>query len=144
MPTHDAVADPNVAISFARSGKTQNATVKLESLPTEVPDKLPPAHKQQAAVGERPAVGLVEIKLPEIANECFAYVPENYHGSRSYGLIISLHAPGAFDKAKLEPRWRDLCQQYDLIVLAPAAAKEDGWQPTEAEFVRKAIDEVAQ
>jgi poly(3-hydroxybutyrate) depolymerase len=58
-----------------------------------------------------------------------------------HGLVVALHAPGKFNKADIEPQWGAACARHDLIVLAPQAAQQDGWETTEAEFVRKAIDE---
>lgn len=141
--THDRNDTPRVEIELQRDGKTQKVQTSLASLPTEIPPPLPPARAANpAAEQERPAVGLVEIVLAEERNDCFAYVPPTYNSAIDYGLIVSLHAPGKFDKGKIEPRWGELAAKHNLIVLAPRAAKDDQWEPTEAEFVRKAIDDV--
>lgn len=141
--THDRAASPNVEIEIVRDRQPQKLNVTPGSLPTEFPDELPAALSVKPAADEQPvATGVVDIKLPEDPNNCFAFVPPSYNSRVSHGLVIALHAPGKFSKADLEPTWGAACAQHDLIVLAPEAAKKDGWDPTEAEFVRKAIDDV--
>jgi serine protease Do len=71
-----------IAVQIQRDGQPQDLKVKLAALPKEIPADLPPAHPPADPAGvERPAVGAVEIKLPEEANDCVAYVPEAYHPS---------------------------------------------------------------
>jgi serine protease Do len=126
-----------------RDGETLTIEMTPISLPTEIPADLPPAranHVDPAAAP--PATGLVEIKLPEEAAQCVAYVPANYHPGVPHGLVVVLSAPGPVDKDKLAERWKDVCESRQLIVLAPMSAAADKWQPTEAAFVRKTIDDV--
>ena len=139
--THDRETG-DLELSVQQKGELRKLNVKLASLPEEVPPSLPPLAKPDAADAELPATGLIEVKLPEIANNCFAYVPQSYHPDVPHGLLVWLHAPGKFSKDGIEPTWRDVCEKHGLILVAPQAAKDDAWQPTEAEFVRKAIDDV--
>lgn len=39
-------------------------------------------------------------------------------------------------------RWKPLCEEHELILLAPQSAAEDRWQSTELGFIRKTIDQV--
>ncbi len=93
--------DPGVevTVTYVRGG--QPATVNLTLAPqvASIPDELPPAHGPlDAAPGQLPAVGTVDIQIPEVANKCVAYVPETYNPATRYGLLVWLHAPGSFDK----------------------------------------------
>jgi poly(3-hydroxybutyrate) depolymerase len=54
-----------------------------------------------------------------------------------------LPSPGPVDREKLVSRWKDVCAERNLIVLAPMSAAGDKWQPTESAFVRKTLDDVA-
>lgn len=137
---HDKTSGP-IELVFQHDGAMLTKAVDLASLPTAAPEALPPAEGDLGKVDERPPAGLVKIELPEIANACYAYVPENYNPKRSYGLIVWLHALGGFEADAIGPTWREVCETHNLIVVAPQAAEADAWQPTEAEFVRKAIDE---
>ena len=71
-----------------------------------------------------------------------AYVPENYHPQVPHGVVIVLSAPGPVDRDKLAARWKAVCEERQLIVLAPMSAAADKWQPTETAFIRKTLDDV--
>lgn len=132
-----------IKLSFQRGDKDQTAEITLGKLPTEIPDDLPAARTAgEPPDGERPALGKVEIKLPEEKNDCFAYVPENYDPRVQYGLVVYLQMPGQLDGDKLIERWKQHCADRDLILLAPQSADPSRWLPTEVEFIRKTIDDV--
>ena len=63
------------------------------------------------------------IKIPEFENECLAYVPENYNPRLAYGVVVWLHAPGGFKQEELIERWKPLCDEHDLILLAPKSGR---------------------
>lgn len=132
-----------VEVKFQHGDKDQQAMIELVGLPDDVPDELPVARAPQDGDDvERPAVGLFDVKIAEAKNECLAYVPENYHPDVAYGLIVSLHAPGGFDREKLIAQWKSLCDDNDLILLAPRSANPTRWVATELEFIRKTMDEM--
>jgi serine protease Do len=130
-------------IEIDRAGAKQPLEAALGRLPTELPGELPAA-RAAAPAGEaaRPPVGVVEIAIPEVANKCLAYVPENYHAEVPHGLVVWLHEPDGFDQQKLVERWQAHCAAHSLILLAPQSADPQKWLPTEVEFVQKTIDDV--
>jgi serine protease Do len=134
------------ALKIERGGETLTIEMTPASLPTEIPADLPPARANPPAAVDPaavpPATGLVEIKLPEEATQCVAYVPANYQPGVPHGLLVVLSAPGPVEKDKLAERWKDVCEARQLIVLAPMSAAADKWQPTETGFVRKTIDDM--
>ncbi len=135
--------DAKVALELVREDKPLSLEIALGRLPSDVPGELPPAHAEaKPAEGERPAVGVVEIKIPEVKNECLAYVPADYNPNLAYGVVIWLHAPGGYKQEELLARWQDLCQKHDLILLAPKSADPTRWQPAEAKFVGQTLAEV--
>ena len=130
-------------LEIVRDDKTLTLEPQLGRLPEGLPGELPPARDEpQAAEGDKPETGVVSIKLPEFANECVAFVPENYHPQVAYGVVVWLHAPGGFNQQELVDRWRKHCAERDLILLAPKAADPTKWQPTEVAFIRRALDDV--
>ncbi len=132
-----------VTVKYSRGGQTAALTLKLAPAGTAIPDELPPAHEPLAAgQGPLPPVGTIDIQIPEAANKCMAYVPDNYHPAARYGLLVWLHAPGSFDKDELVKLWKPFCDQHDLILLAPQSADVKRWTATEIEFVRKTMDDV--
>jgi len=135
--------DAEVTVQYVRDEQTESTKLVLGSQTTSVPESLPPAHPPLGTPeGELPGTGVVDIKIPEIANECLAYVPEDYDPRIPYGLVVWLHAPGKFDKTELLEAWQPICDQHELILLAPQSADPRRWTSTEIEFIRKAMDDV--
>jgi serine protease Do len=135
--------DAKVAIGLRREGQPLNLEITLGRLPSDVPAELPPAHAAaKPAEGGLPAVGVVEIKIPEVKNECLAFVPTDYNPNLKYGVVIWLHAPGGYKQEELLARWQDRCQKHDLILLAPKSADPTRWIPAEAKFVQQTLAEV--
>jgi serine protease Do len=132
-------------LKIARGSESLALELSPASLPTEIPADLPAARANPPAAPDPaaapPTTGIVEIKLPEEAAQCVAYVPETYHPNVPHGLVVVLSAPGPVDKDKLAERWKEVCESRQLIVLAPMSAAADKWQPTETAFIRKTIDE---
>jgi serine protease Do len=132
-----------VRLQLVRGAQKQAVEVTLGRETMALPDPLPPAHAPlDQPPADRPPVGVVDIQIPEVANKCFALVPENYRPACRYALVVWLHPPGKLDQQELIDRWKKLCEDHELILLAPQSADEQRWVPTEIEFVRKAIDEV--
>jgi serine protease Do len=126
-----------------RDGQTLAIELTPTRLPTDIPGDLPPAKREPLAPpADKAATGIVEIKLPEAKNECLAYVPENYHPDSPHGVLVVISAPGAVNRDKLAERWKAVCEERQLIVLAPMSAATDKWQATEAEFIKKTLDDV--
>ena len=86
-------------------------------------------------------VGVMPLKIPELANECVAYVPESYNPKLAYGVLVWLHVPGGFKQEELLDLWKKHCDLHDLILLAPKSADPSRWEPTEARLVRRVLDE---
>ncbi len=132
-------------VEIERDGKRQTLELKLATLPEAVPANLSPARDASPPADEAQAsVGKIEIKIPEAPNNCLAYVPETYNSHVPYGLIVWLHPAGGYKADELVQRWKPLCDANDMILLAPKSADAARWQRTEVEFIRKAIDDVAQ
>ena len=132
-----------VKLGVRRGSESLNLDVATAALPTAIPAALPAAHAEKSVAGvDRPAVGAVEIRLPEESNTCLAYVPESYHPDVPHGVVVWLHGPGGYEKDALLARWKDVCAKHDLILIAPASKDKAKWDPTEAPYIRKTIDDV--
>jgi serine protease Do len=154
--------DEKVRIEVRRGSETLVVEPQLGRLPESLPAELPAAHRAivpgaEAAAGaaappnadapppaeaERPRTGVVTFKIPEMENECLAYVPEDYTPRLAYGVVVWLHAPGGFKQEELVERWKPFCDEHNLILLAPKSSDRTRWQPTEARFVRRVLDDV--
>lgn len=140
-----AVYEPGqtLAIEFKHGDEILKRDVTLARLPADLPPELPPSHGQLAAGDDKPPQrGRVELKIADFANQTLAYVPESYDPRVASGLVVWLHAPGAYNADELFKQWRDVCERFDLVLLLPKAAGES-WQPDELAYVKQAINQVA-
>jgi membrane-associated protease RseP (regulator of RpoE activity) len=125
-------------VIIEREGEPQTLKVTLSDLSAVVPDELPPLEQPQAEEASELA-GVSEIKLPEETTTSFVYAPENYSAEQSYGLVVWLQSPGAFEEKPLLAQWKETCNERGLILLAPHPANSARWLPTEVDFVSKSI-----
>lgn len=135
--------EQTVNLRVARGDQTLTVDATLAAInpviPASLPTALPPL---STPVPEHPAVGTIDLRIPEVPNKCSVLVPENYDPRRPYGLLVWLHPPGKFVVDEWVNRWKKLAQDQDLIVMAPQPADEQRWDGGEIEFVRKAMEEV--
>ncbi len=141
-----------VELEIRRGQKAMQIEIRLGRLPEELPpEALPPPRDLGGRPVEPPAgkvaadraqAGSVQLKIPELENDAWAYVPERYDPAVWHGLIVWLQGPGRFDWDKLLARWKSHCDRGELILLAPKPAGADGWQPGEVTLVRKLLDAV--
>lgn len=140
-----ALSEPNKRVTLAIERGAEKLTVDLSParLPIDIPPELPPAQPEPAKTADpKAATGVVEIKLPEEMNDCAAYVPNNYHPEVPHGVVVWLHGPGGLVRDALETRWKSVCEKHHFIVLSPQAANPSKWEPTDAAFIRKALDDL--
>jgi len=131
-----------VNLQFVRDGQITPLEITLTALTSDTPVVQAHPLPETPAPANTLATGLVEIKLPEEANECHAIIPNNYRHDVPHGLVVWLHAPGDTNDDTLVSQWESLAAKYHLIVLSPKAADENRWQPSEIEFIRKTMDNV--
>ena len=130
-------------ITIQRGESSSQHQLRLGSLPESLPAELPsPRERTSTQFDDRPQVGTHTLRLPEFSNTCLVHVPEQYDPQVAYGLVVWLHPPGGFKDDELAARWKSLCTQYDLILVAPKSADPAKWLPTEIQFIRKAVDDV--
>lgn len=134
----------DLQLKIQRDGKTETITVKLGKLPEALVVDQPPARGKfpEPPEGDKPATGLVTIKIPEVKNECVVYVPESYRANVPHSLVIWLPAPGTVKDADLEKTWKDLAAKHDLLVVMPKSADPTKWEKGELEFIHKAALDV--
>ena len=144
--------DQEVQLDWARRGEPQTDTVQLASFIEEYarPGSFPTRWYSQDEAGQEEGGGgeaeetekepqLVDVAVPESEMRCRALVPAAIDGVKP-GLAVWFPAqPEANDEAL--KRWSALARQHQFIVLYPAPANQDRWEPAELLTVRKLIDE---
>lgn len=131
-----------VQVTVTRGDEERIVSVTLGSLPTTIPDSLPPSRTRRPNSDAAAGNDFIDIKIPEQPNACFAFVPPSYQADVPHGVVVYLRPPGEFDKAKLLSRWQALCEANDLILLAPQPLDSNRWTPVEVEFVQKTLDQI--
>jgi len=136
--------DQEVELEVRQGSESRKLKLKLGVLPEDLPpDELPPAHEDvEPPKGELPDVGILRLKVPELKNDAWGYVPEAYHPGVAHGVVVWLHPPDGFDWDKLLARWKPLCDAGDLILLAPKSEDPKRWKPAEITLVKKLLDDV--
>lgn len=141
-----------VELETRRGRETIRRTVRLGRFPEDLPpETLPPACDRgggpveapgEKVAADRAEAGSIRLKVPELENDAWAYVPDRYDPAVRHGLIVWLQGPGRFDWDELLARWKRHCDRDALILLAPQPAEADGWRPGEVTLVRKLVDDV--
>ncbi len=140
---HTLAPNQELVLKIQRDGKTETVTLKLAKLPEALAPDLPPRDVFPGPTeGEKPATGLVTIKIPEVKNECVVFVPETYQANMPHGLVIWLPAPGMVKDADLEKTWKELAVTHGLLVVMPKSADPTKWEKSELEFITKAANDV--
>jgi serine protease Do len=139
----DRLPGDEIKLQVKRGEQTIELPIKLGKTVGGVPRNLPPPREEVAPRDSAgAATGVVQIKVPEFGNDCIALVPENYTPQIQYGVVVWIHPQGGYKQDELLARWKDVCAQRDLILLAPKAADAARWQPSEGKFIRRCLDEL--
>ncbi len=132
-----------VEVKYQRRGKSAQASLTLGDTFFQATVDLPDARVNEAKNDQPgPPTGVIKVEIPEHTNKCIAYVPPDYSPAAPCGLVVWLHAPGNYDQDELLDRWRPICESESLILVVPQAKDVKRWSATEAEFIRKTVDDV--
>jgi len=156
----------------AEKFETVTVTAKLIAAPDALPDKLPlPSSAGKALEGqpkpkkgpkdpfppeedecgqdkkdEKPKVetGLINRSNQALGREYWVYIPDNYDANKSYGLIVWFHAAGqgGKDGEKMAKVFREICEDYNFILMGPKSGNNDAWVPSETELVLQDVKTV--
>src|SRR5262249_19569883 len=72
------------------------------------------------------------------------YVPENYDPNIAHALVLWLHPARKLGKEaeSIADVWEEYCTRHHIIMVGPKAENENGWIPSESDFVLQAVNEV--
>mgnify|MGYP003926170371 CR=1 FL=1 len=134
-----------VELVFRRNDQEQTKQIQLAPVPDTIPAGPLPAARlagKPQTVPEGLKLGIVELKVPEMPHEVWAYVPESYDPAVWYGVVFWLHGRAAVDPKELINRWKPFCDAYDLIFVVPKAVHGNPpqWLPAELELLKKLLE----
>ena len=136
--------DEQVELEVRRGEEQWKLTLALGRLPEDLPPvELPPSRgPSERSADQLPDIGPVELKVPEMKNDAWAYVPESYDPAVAHGVVVWFHAADGLDWPALLGKWKPLCDAHDLILLAPAATDPKQWKPGDLELVKKLLGQI--
>ena len=87
---------------------------------------------------------VVEIKVADSSNRCFAIVPENDFATVGKpALFVWVSEPGIHDSAEALKATAAVCQRSNLVVMIPQSLDQKSWTPGEHEFISKSVQRLA-
>lgn len=136
--------EQKVEVVVRRNDKQVAVSVQLTGVSETIPPELPPA-RMVAAAKEKPSAGaVIEVKIPELPNACFAYVPPHVEPAAALGLLVELSPPGKFDKDRTVAQWKHYCDTTGTILLMPRPRDAEKWQADELELIVRAAGQLAE
>lgn len=87
---------------------------------------------------------VVEIKVADSSNRCFAIVPENdFAKVGKPALFVWVSEPGFHDSSEALKATAAACQRSNLVLMIPQSLDQKSWTPGEHEFISKSIQRLA-
>ena len=136
----------SVRLTCLREGAQVSLEAVLETMPDAViaelpseifekPEKTEPGAKPDDKEAEAPRTGRFSEDLAGHDHSYWAYVPENYQPSASYGLMVWIHPGGDTMEATMIKQWASICERRGIILVGPKSDQLARWTPGEAKFV---------
>jgi hypothetical protein len=132
-------------IELRRGDRTRKLEVTLAAQPESVPTGPLPAAREPAKAGQakRPPVGAIQLKLPEMTETVWAYVPASYDPGAACGVVVWLPPPGEVKPEGILALWKGPCDRDGLILVVPQSSLPLRWQPREARLIPVLVAQVA-
>lgn len=155
----NAAPGVDVKLKLERADGPVEILVQAVRMPTNVPSELPPAYEAGEKAGDKDAAKdgdagetqkatartsgeIRDIKLPEFANRCKAYLPATPDVDRPLAVVLWLHAPGETNAQAVIDQWKDACDRDGILFVAPSAAQADRWEKTELEYLKRLTERI--
>ncbi len=129
-----------IELTFSSGDEVKTASGKLATLPEEAVVSLPNVELAEPDKKPEVAVGRFTETFETHQHDFWGYVPEKYSLDETYGLLVWLHPGGDTMEARILELWQEVCDSRGLILVAPKAAKVQGWNPNEVAFVKDTIE----
>jgi len=76
----------------------------------------------------------------------WVYVPTKYNENVAHGVLVWLHPPGRNKEGDIREfvdDWEAICDEDNLIIVAPKSEHPEGWIASEADFIVGAVRDIA-
>ncbi|TWU07084.1 Periplasmic serine endoprotease DegP precursor [Symmachiella macrocystis] len=129
-------------LTYLRKGESQTAEVELQKISAVIPAELPrspiplPAEKNE----DSEKTGRLAETLETHAHDLWAFVPDDYNPDYQYALLVWIHPSRNTMEADMLKRWKQICRERGVILLAPKAGTAETWTPNEIGFIKAAVE----
>jgi len=130
------VPGDKVSVQIGPPENSRTVELVATSFPTDVPTEVPaqPIPAGSTDAKDAPKVGRIVDQIVGDERRYWGYVPEHYNPLHPYGLVVWLHPNSDRREASTLERWRSICEERGLIIVAPPAGNE-GWVGEDIPFV---------
>jgi len=129
-------------LTYQRNGAPNTVELELQTIPANVPAELPrspiPLPPEKGDAAEK--TGRLAETLESHAHDLWSFIPDDYNPDYQYALLVWIHPSGNTMEAEMLKRWRQICRQRGVILLAPKAGTAEKWTPNEMGFIKAAVE----
>jgi S1-C subfamily serine protease/dienelactone hydrolase len=93
-----------------------------------------------------PETGLLKRTTAAADHSYWVYVPDNYDPKVAHAVVIWLHPAGKNkdrDVDRFVFEWQNYCEDQHVILIGPKTDNENGWTPSEIDFIQEAFKAVS-
>jgi serine protease Do len=121
--------EETVKFTLTTAGASREVSFALGKFPLTVPADLPPQtipHREEdeANPADKPKMGRFVDSTVGDDRKFWAYVPDSYRKDAEYGLVVWLQPAGNGREAEMLERWKPVCEERGIILVAPPPAGE--------------------
>lgn len=128
-------AGDKLSLEIEENGQKSTKEVVLAESPGSVAESIPPSEIPLATEELKDLkVGRFVDTIEGDERKYWAYVPEQYNPAAAYGLVVWLHPEADKREAATLERWKPICEQRGLILVAPPASNEE-WGAGDVAYV---------
>lgn len=133
--------DDVIEIKYSRNEKVASTKITLTQKHSKTPDELKVIALEPGINDDEkgPKLGHVNFELKEFNSKYWGIVPDLYNEANEYALVLWLHPSNNTMEAALLKQWKSICNQRNIILLAPKAKEISGWNSSDLEAVTEGI-----
>ncbi len=141
-PQQETTLTVESALKDADDPAAEQLTITLS--PTHAAPPVGLAKPIELASDKDAKAEVVEIKVADSSNRCFAIVPENdFATAGKPSLFVWVSEPGVHDSAETLKATAAACQRNNMLLMIPQSLDQKSWTPGEHEFISKAVQRLA-
>ena len=130
--------DSEVQLRIQRGDKKRTISIQIRTLDAA----LNSARSPPDAVASKTAK-VIQVKIADVANQCFAVVPDVVKDGPPPGLLVWIPGPGKLNRETIKATWLEATSAANVIVLIPESTDANRWTPGEMDIIVNSVDTMA-